>query len=57
MKRKDYQTPTMQVVQLRQRQHILAGSVSEGVSYSRSGYGDANSDVDEEEKTDGAWVW
>lgn len=41
MKRKDYQEPTMQVVELRQQCHILAGS-GEGVNANRSGYGAAN---------------
>ena len=38
MKRKDYQKPTMRVVKLQQRSHILAGS---NVRAMRSGYGAA----------------
>ena len=39
MKKKDYQKPTMQVVQLKQQQQLLAGS--NGVQSTRSGYGAA----------------
>ena len=38
MKRKDYQRPTMKVVELQQRTMLLAGS---GVQSMRSGYGEA----------------
>ena len=38
MKRKDYQKPTMKVVQLQQQTHLMAGS---GVQSMRSGYGEA----------------
>ena len=38
MKRKDYQRPTMKVVQLQHQTHLLAGS---GVEANRSGYGTA----------------
>ena len=38
MKRKDYQKPTMKVVLLQQRTHLLAGSVEAN----RNGYGAAN---------------
>ncbi len=38
MKRKDYQRPTMKVVQLQQLKHLMAGS---GVQSMRSGYGEA----------------
>jgi len=38
MKRKDYQRPTMKVVQLQQQTHLMAGS---GVQSMRSGYGEA----------------
>ena len=41
MKRKDYEKPTMQVVQLQQQTHLLAGS---GVQSMRSGYGTAQED-------------
>jgi hypothetical protein len=42
MKRKDYQRPTMKVVQLQHQTHLLAGS---GVEANRSGYGTAQEDV------------
>jgi len=56
MKKKDYQTPTMQVVKLQQQTHLMAGS---GVQSMRSGYGNANSDVEETEieGETGTWVW
>ena len=38
MKRKDYQRPTMKVVQLQHQTHLLADS---GVEANRSGYGTA----------------
>jgi len=41
MKRKDYEKPTMKVVQLQHQCHILAGS---GVEANRSGYGAATED-------------
>ena len=56
MKRKDYQKPTMNIVQLQQQTHILVGS---GVQFMRSDYGNANSGVEEtelEEET-GTWLW
>ena len=53
MKRKDYQRPTMKVVKLQHRTHLMAGS---GVEANRSGYGTANGDVTET-LTDGEWVW
>lgn len=42
MKRKSYEKPTMKVVKLQQRCHILAGS---GVEANRSGYGTASEDT------------
>ena len=56
MKKKVYQTPTMQVVKLQQQTHLMAGS---GVQSMRSGYGNANSDVEETEieGETGTWVW
>ena len=56
MKRKDYEKPTMQVVKLQQQTHLLAGS---GVQSMRSGYGSANSDVEETELDEGTgtWLW
>jgi len=39
MKKKDYQKPTMKVVQLKQQQQLLAGS--KGIQSMRSGYGSA----------------
>ncbi len=40
MKKKEYNKPTMRVVQLKQRQRLLAGSVA-SVRGMRNGYGDA----------------
>ena len=54
MKRKDYQKPTMRVVELQQRTMLLAGSV---VDATRGDYGNANEDVTETLTTDGEWVW
>ena len=56
MKRKDYQKPTMDIVKLQQTQTLLAGS---GVKSMRSGYGSANSDVDEKDLEEGTetWLW
>ena len=56
MKRKDYQKPTMNIVQLQQQTHLMAGS---GVQSMRSGYGNANSDVEETEVEEGTgtWLW
>ena len=54
MKRKDYQKPTMRVVELRNRTQLLAGSVEA----SRSSYGIANDGVDSGELNgDGEWEW
>ena len=54
MKRKDYQKPTMTVVELRNRTQLLAGSVGA----ERSSYGIANDGVIETElNTDGEWEW
>ena len=54
MKRKDYQKPTMTVVELRHRTQLLAGSVEA----QRSGYGIANDGVDSGELNgDGEWEW
>ena len=46
MKRKDYQKPTMRVVPLKQKSHILVGSVKA----MRSGYGAAETDTWGEEE-------
>ena len=55
MKRKDYQKPTMRVVELQQRTMLLAGSV---VNATRYDYGDANPDVAPAElNLDGEWEW
>ena len=56
MKRKDYQKPTMQVVKLQHQAHLLQAS---GVQSMRSGYGNANSDVEETELEEGTgtWLW
>ena len=45
MIRKDYQKPTMNIVQLQQQTHLMAGS---GVQSMRSGYGEAQEEWDEE---------
>jgi len=37
MKKKEYERPTMQVVQLQQQQHLLAGSVNGDVSATMDG--------------------
>ena len=55
MKRKDYQKPTMKVVEVRIENHLLQASSSLGAS--RSGYGTANSDVADSEQEDGQWLW
>ena len=52
MKRKEYQKPTMRVVELQQRTMLLAGSLVTN----RVDYGIANGDVTET-LTDGEWVW
>ena len=56
MKRKDYEKPTTQVVELQQRTMLLAGS---GVDATRDDYGDANPDVDlsELDNITGVWLW
>ena len=43
MNKKDYQKPTMKIVQLQHQCHILAQS--DGVQAQRSGYGAANTDT------------
>ena len=53
MNKKDYEKPTMTVVELQQRTMLLAGSV---VDATRDDYGIANGDVTET-LTDGEWVW
>ena len=42
MNRKDYQRPTMNIVQLQQQTHLMAGS---GVEANRSGYGTAEEEI------------
>ena len=54
MKKKDYQKPTMRVVELQQRTMLLAGSV---VDATRVDYGDANPDVNPMSIVNGEWVW
>ena len=55
MNKKDYEKPTMTVVQLEQRTMLLAGSVVDATRYD---YGDANSEViGTELNGDGEWVW
>ena len=54
MNKKDYEKPTMTVVELRNRTQLLAGSVGA----QRSSYGYANSEVIETELNDaGEWEW
>jgi hypothetical protein len=53
MKRKDYQRPTMKVVELRHRTQLLTGSVQAN----RSSYGTANYGVTDELDSDGSWEW
>lgn len=54
MNKKDYEKPTVTVVELRNRTQLLAGS---GVQSTRSDYGSANYDVSTDELNDGEWVW
>ena len=54
MNKKDYEKPTMTVVELRNRTQLLAGSVGA----ERSSYGIANDGVDSGELNgDGEWEW
>ena len=54
MNKKDYEKPTMRVVELQQRTMLLAGSVGA----QRSSYGNANSEVLPAELNDaGEWEW
>lgn len=53
-KKLKYQKPAMQVYVLKQRASLLVGSVNG----TRSAYGEANQNVDPEEKdASGNWVW
>jgi hypothetical protein len=52
MNKKDYEKPTMRVVELQQRTMLLAGSV---VDATRDDYGEANPDV--MNLVDGNWMW
>ena len=52
MNKKDYEKPTMTVVELRHRTQLLAGSVGA----TRDGYGVANDGLDGI-NSDGEWVW
>ena len=55
MNKKDYEKPTMTVVELRNRTQLLAGSVVDATRYD---YGDANYDVDQNElNSAGEWEW
>lgn len=55
MKRKDYEKPTTQVVELQQRTMLLAGSA---VDATRDDYGEANDGVvDPMNLVDGNWMW
>jgi len=51
MKRKDYMTPTTQVVEVRQQGCLM------GMSAGRQSYGTANSDVTEGLDENGIWNW
>ena len=55
MKKKLYQKPTMQVDECEHEVELLAASVQS----MRSGYGNANSDVEETEVEEGTgtWLW
>ena len=54
MKRKDYEKPTMKVVELQHRAELLSGSTDA----MRNGYQNGNNDVDDSEKdSDGNWLW
>ena len=57
MNKKDYEKPTMTVVELRHRTQLLTGSVQSKVSANRSSYGNANYGVDSSELNDGEWEW
>ena len=48
MNRKDYQKPTMKVVQLQHRSHILVGSATGNVSTTMNGTFTETDDWDEE---------
>ena len=55
MNKKNYQKPTMTIVELRQQTHLMAGS---GVWSMSSSYGKANNDFSEDElNKDGEWEW
>ena len=54
MNKKDYEKPTMTVVELRHRTQLLAGS---GVQSMRSGYGKANEDVTSTGELNGGGEW
>ena len=49
MKRKDYLEPTIRIVKLQPRKHLLIGSDPAAVSASRRGYGEATTDTWDEE--------
>lgn len=51
MKRKDYMTPTTQVVEVRQQACLME------LSAGRQSYGTANSDVTEGLDENGIWNW
>ena len=53
MNKKDYEKPTMTVVELRNRTQLLAGSVQA----MRSSYGTANQGVSSDELNNGEWEW
>ena len=53
MNKKDYEKPTMRVVQLKQQSQLLAGSVGA----TRDGYGLANDGLIDGINSDGEWEW
>jgi hypothetical protein len=55
MNKKDYEKPTMTVVELRNRTQLL--TVSTGMEGRRNSYGEANNDVSDELNEDGEWEW
>jgi len=53
MNKKEYQKPTMQVVELQNKCQILSGSVQA----SRGDYGLANDGITDGINSDGEWLW
>ena len=55
MNKKDYEKPTMTIVQLNQHGQLLTGSTE--MRATRDSYGTANSEVETDELNDGEWEW